>query len=90
MYLGFKSDGTSSLDEAISVMNRCISDLRNWMIRDRLMINDGKTELIKWKKDGRQEKVEEAFFFFIPPKNPGPIFINYIPKKGDNPFLDSS
>ena len=27
-------------------MNRCISDLRNWMIRDRLMINDDKTELI--------------------------------------------
>ena len=54
------------------------------------MINDDKTELIKWRKDGRQEKVEEAVFFFIPPKNPGPIFINYIPKKGDNTFLDSS
>ena len=29
LYLSFKSDDTSSLDEAISVMNRCISDLRN-------------------------------------------------------------
>ena len=44
--LSFKSDDKSSLDEAISATNRCISDLRNWMIRDRLMINDDKTELI--------------------------------------------
>ena len=46
LYLSFKSDDKSNLDEAISAMNRCISDLRNWMIRDRLMINDDKTELI--------------------------------------------
>ena len=38
----------SSLDEAIIIraMNRCISDLRNWMIRNKLVINDDKTELI--------------------------------------------
>ena len=46
LYLSFKSDDKSSVDEAISAMNRCISDLRNWMIWDRLMINDDKTELI--------------------------------------------
>ena len=46
LYLSFKSDDKSGLDEAISAMNRCISDLRNWMIRDRLTINDDKTELI--------------------------------------------
>ena len=46
LYLSFKSDDKSGLDEAISAMNRCISDLRNWMIRDRLKINDDKTELI--------------------------------------------
>ena len=46
LYLSFKSDDKSSLDEAISPMNRCIGDLRNCMIRDRLMINDDKTELI--------------------------------------------
>ena len=43
--LSFKSDDKSNLDEAISAMNRCIRDLRNWMIRDRLMIKDDKTEL---------------------------------------------
>ena len=46
LYRSFKSDDKSGLDGAISAMNRCISDLRNWMIRDRLMINDDKTELI--------------------------------------------
>ena len=45
LYLSFKSDDKSNLDEAISAMNRCVRDLRNWMIRDRLMINDDKTEL---------------------------------------------
>ena len=27
-------------------MNRCISNIRNWMISDRLLIIDDKTELI--------------------------------------------
>ena len=47
LYLSVNSDDKSSLDKAISDMNRCMSDfIRNWMIRDRLMINDDKTELI--------------------------------------------
>ena len=33
LYLSFKPDDTSSLEEAIKAMNSCISDLRNWMIR---------------------------------------------------------
>ena len=44
----------------------------------------------KWTKNGRQGKGGEGAFFFIPPKNPVPIFFNYIPKKKGNPFLDSS
>ena len=27
-------------------MNKCIDDIRNWMIKDRLMINDDKTEFL--------------------------------------------
>ena len=46
LHYSFKPDDTSSLDGAIRAMNRCISDLRYWMIKDRLMINDDKTELI--------------------------------------------
>ena len=40
LYLSFTPDDTSSLDDV------SISDLRNWMIRDRLAINDDQTELI--------------------------------------------
>ena len=47
LYLSFKpDDNQTSQIEAISAMNRCIDDLRNWMIKQRLMINDDKTEFM--------------------------------------------
>ena len=46
LYLSFKPDYNTSQIEAISAMNRCIDDLRNWMIKQRLMINDDKTEFL--------------------------------------------
>ena len=51
---------------------------------------EGKREIVSGGRTEGKEKVEKAVFFFIPPKNPSPIFFNYIPKKGENPFLDSS
>ena len=34
-------------DEAtLNAMRDCIHDLRNWMIEERLMLNDDKTELM--------------------------------------------
>ena len=51
---------------------------------------EGKRETVSGGRTEGKEKVEEAVFFLIPPKNPGPIFFfNYIPKKGENPFLHS-
>ena len=32
--------------EAISKLNRCLADIRRWMITNKLMINDSKTEFI--------------------------------------------
>ena len=32
--------------EAISKVNSCLSDIRRWMITNKLKINDSKTELI--------------------------------------------
>ena len=46
LYLSFKPDDTTNQDEAIHAMNKCIDDIRNWMIKDRLMINDDKTEFL--------------------------------------------
>ena len=33
-------------EAALNAMCDCIHDLRNWMIEDRLMLNDDKTELM--------------------------------------------
>ena len=33
-------------EAALNAMRGCIHDLRNWMIEDRLMLNDDKTELM--------------------------------------------
>ena len=35
-----------SLDEVINLMSACISDVRSWMIRNKLKINDDKTEFL--------------------------------------------
>ena len=32
--------------EAISKLNRCLADIRRWMINNKLNINDSKTEFI--------------------------------------------
>ena len=65
LYLSFKSDDKSSLDVAISAMNRCISDLRNWMIRESLMINDDKTELKNACTSGRTIQKCQAGYILI-------------------------
>ena len=46
LYLSFKPDDTTCQNEAVNAMNKCIDDLRNWMITDKLMINDDKTEFL--------------------------------------------
>ena len=44
LYLSFKPDDITSQNDAISAMN--IDDLRNWMITERLMNNDGTREFL--------------------------------------------
>ena len=46
-------------------MNKCISDLRNWMIRDRLMINDDKTELILIGTRQQLGKINDVCNIFV-------------------------
>ena len=43
-YVSFKPDGHFSQD-AIWARERCIADIRNWMIKDRLPLNNDKTEV---------------------------------------------
>ena len=44
LYLSFKPDDTTCQNDAINAMNKCVDDLRKWMITDKLIINDDKTE----------------------------------------------
>ena len=46
LYLSFKPGDAKAQDEAVATMENCIRDLRTWMLRDKLKINDDKTEVI--------------------------------------------
>ena len=46
LYLSFKPDTTSSQSNAVDAMERYISAIRCWMVKDKLKLNDSKTELI--------------------------------------------
>lgn len=46
LYLVFKPGCASSTDDAIVAMERCVNEIRAWMLCDKLMINDGKTDFV--------------------------------------------
>ena len=45
-YLAFKPVDTATQDTALSAMKARLRDIRQWMIKDKLMINDEKTEFM--------------------------------------------
>ena len=46
LYLSFKPHSGASQTAVINAMEGCIEKIREWMIKDKLMINDSKTEFI--------------------------------------------
>ena len=46
LYLSFNPSCAVSQDDAIRSMETCISDVKQWMTADKLMLNDDKTEFI--------------------------------------------
>ena len=46
LHLSFKPLGNTAQADAIQAMEKCIEAVRKWMIQDRLMINDDKTEFL--------------------------------------------
>ena len=46
LYLSFNPNCPTDQVKALEAMVRCISDLRKWMYRDKLKINDDKTEFL--------------------------------------------
>ena len=46
IYLSFKPLSNISREDAVRVMECCIEKIRRWLIHDRLLLNDDKTEFI--------------------------------------------
>ena len=46
LYISFNADSSAEQSVAVEAMQNCIADIREWMLRDRLRFNDGKTEFI--------------------------------------------
>ena len=46
LYLSFDPYSLTDQAMALEAMERCIRDLRKWMYRDKLKINDNKTEFL--------------------------------------------
>ena len=46
LYLSFKPYNGASQTATMNAMEGCIEKIREWMIKDKLMINDSKTEFI--------------------------------------------
>ena len=59
LYLSFSpADGLFSQTDAIQAMERCIEDIRHWMVSDRLLLNDEKTEFPPISTRQQLSKVE--------------------------------
>ena len=66
LYLEFKPVDTAAQDTAVSAMKACLRDIRQWMIKDKFMINDEKTELwlLELRHSGHESLIipnDEAF-----------------------------
>ena len=46
IYLSFKPNSSTSQEDAVHSMECCIEKIRRWLIQDRLLINDDKTEFM--------------------------------------------
>ncbi len=46
LYLSFKPSLSTSQEDALCLMESCIEKIRRWMIQDKLLMNDGKTEFL--------------------------------------------
>ena len=58
-YVRFRpADGLLSQTDAIQAMERCIEDIRHWMVSDRLLPNDEKTEFLLIGTRQQLSKVE--------------------------------
>ena len=58
LYLAFRPGARASQDSALAAMEACIRDVREWMINDKLKINDVKSEFILIGTQAQLKKVD--------------------------------
>ena len=46
LYVSFNANSRDDQSAAVEAMQRCIMDIREWMLSDRLKLNDDKTEFV--------------------------------------------
>ena len=46
LYLSFNADSACSQNDAVEAMEQCIRAIRSWMIKNKLRLNDNKTEVM--------------------------------------------
>ena len=61
LYISFKLD---DIDPAITGMTNCIADIKNWMLKDKLRLNDNKTEIVLIGTKQQLSKVSMNTFSF--------------------------
>ena len=59
LFISFRPD-TKSTADSVTAMEDCVSDIRRWMLTNRLMINDGKAEVILVGTPQQLEKITLA------------------------------
>ena len=46
MYVSFSPNKSIGQFEAVTAIQHCVDDIRNWMTNDKLLLNDDKTEFL--------------------------------------------
>jgi hypothetical protein len=57
LYVSYDLDSIKEKDEAVSKLENCISDIRSWMAKNKLKLNDDKTELLHVSSSWQKHKV---------------------------------
>ena len=46
LYVSFSPNKSTEQFEAVTAIQHCVDDIRNWMTNDKLLLNDDKTEFL--------------------------------------------
>jgi len=58
-YICFRLGNRGSLENALATLEACASDIRTWCFRNKLMLNDGKTELLLIAPKSKMSMIQE-------------------------------